>query len=70
MCTAPSVSLNRWGKSRFAYCHAMSISRVGTKKEVGADAMRSRNLVWCVSDVKHYLLSIQDVRMVSGNTVV
>ena len=45
MCTTPSLSLNEWGKSTFAYCQAMSMSRVGTKKEVGADAMRSRNLV-------------------------
>ena len=40
----------RW--STFAYCHAMSMSRVGTKKEVGAEAIRSRNLVPRVSHTK------------------
>jgi len=39
-----------WGV--FAYCHAMSMSRVGTKKEVGAEAIRSRNLGPRVSDAK------------------
>jgi len=48
----------------------MSMSRVGTKKEVGAEAMRSRNLVQRVSDIKRYLPPVLDVRMVSSNTVV
>ena len=43
----------RMGWSVFAYCHAMSMSRVGTKKEVGVEAIRSRNLVHeRVSDMK------------------
>lgn len=48
----------------------MSISKVGTKKEVGAEAIRSRNLVQGVNDMECYHLPFLDVRMVSGNTVV
>ena len=52
MCTAAGVSFSGWGKSVSAYCHAISMSKVGTKNEAGAEAMRSRNLIGsvCVSD--------------------
>jgi hypothetical protein len=48
----------------------MSMSRVGTKKEVGAEAMRSRNLVPRVSEMRHISPPVLDIRMVSGNTVI
>ena len=53
----------------FAYCHAMSMSNVGTKKEVGAEAMRSRNLIRSVNDMKRSLAVIH-LRVISCNTVV
>jgi hypothetical protein len=33
----------------------MSMSKVGTKKEVGAEAMRSRNLIQSISNTEHSL---------------
>jgi len=55
VCTAPSVSSNGWDQNDVAYCHAMSTSRVGTKKDVGAEVTRSRNLVPHVSGMRYYL---------------
>ena len=53
VCAVAGVSFNGWRKSTFTYCHAISMSKVGTKNEVGTEAMRSRNLVGsvCLSDV-------------------
>ena len=45
------------------------MSKVGTKKVVGAEAMRSRNLSQSVSNMKHSLASVLHIRMVSRNTV-
>lgn len=70
MCTAPNVGLNKWGESDFAYYQAMSISKVGTKKGVGVESMRSKNLVPGVSEMRNYPLYRSDVRVVSGNAVV
>ena len=46
------------------------MSRVGTKNEVGAMAMRSRNLVQGVNELERYLLPVLYIRVVSGNAVV
>jgi hypothetical protein len=70
VCTAPNVSLNKCGESDFAYHQTMSISKVWTKKGVGVETMRSRNLVPRVSEMKNYPLYRSDVRVVSGNAVV
>lgn len=69
MCTAKCVSLNRRVVGKVAYCHAMSISKVGTKKAVGVEAIRSRNLVKSVSCMKHGTPLVPHVRVVSGNTM-
>ena len=62
---------NGWGKRVFAYCHAMSMSKVGTKNEVGVEAIRSRNLIWSVgvSDVS-VVFPLLHIRMISGHTMV
>jgi hypothetical protein len=71
VCTAPGVSLNESGKRTFTYCHAMSMSKVGTKKEVGAEAMRSRNLIQRGRKRCEPLSpSVPHIRVVSGNTMV
>jgi hypothetical protein len=70
VCTTPNVSLDKWGESDFAYHQTMSISKVWTKKGVGVETMRSRNLVPRVSEMKNYPLYRSDVRVVSGNAVV
>jgi len=45
------------------------MSRVGTKKVVGAEAMRSRNLIRRVSDTRHNPPGL-DIRVIPSNTVV
>ena len=47
----------------------MSISNVGTKKEVGTEAMRSRNLIQSISDMRHGVTPVLHIRVVSCNTV-
>jgi len=39
VCTAPSISSSGRDQNDATYCHTMSISRVGTKKDVGAEAI-------------------------------
>ena len=70
MCAAADVSFNGWGKSMFAHCHAMSMSKVGTKNEVGVEAMRSRNLVGSVRVSDAVLFPPVHIRVISGHTMV
>lgn len=48
-------------------CHARSISRVGTKKDVGDDDIRSRKLK--TYQINHPFNENRDIRMVSSDAV-